>query len=343
MLPASGAVELQSIFDATEIQPWDGSKYEVVKKLQDAPRNQGTVLLMREPSGGQQWAVKQMPNSWIRESHKEFLASKPFETEMPWQDIGFIRYLNKLRYPYTCSLVGVFKDGKNTYVKSSFATEGDLFSWCAGGPVPGEEREKFLRPVVVQLLQGIQLLHEISMVHRDISLENILLSREDGDPRNPLSVKIIDFGMASTVRFFRNSVRGKCSYQSPESHKPGEYDGFLADTFSLGVALYAIFFRDYPWMATKPGGCQCFEFVQEHGLRAFMAERMVRDDGQRRLSDVVSEPVMQLLEGLLAHNPKDRLTLGEKNGAQRKSVWDMPWLAGIDQSRIAPTHMKLKL
>jgi len=336
-MPVRVPFNLHSVFDPKEILPWDANKYEIVKKLQDAPRNNGEVFLMRDSAGDGQWAVKRMPNSWMGENHKDFLAARPHETEMPWQDIGVIRFLNRVCYPYTCSLQGVFKDKKNTYVSTSFATEGDLFSWCETGLGPGDGRENALRPVVAQLLQGIQRLHDMSLVHRDISLENILLSRHGQNPKDPLHVKIIDFSMASTSRYFKNSVRGKSSYQAPELHESGEYDGFLADTFSVGVTLYAVFLKDYPWMATKPGSCKCFEFVQKYGLRAFMEKRRVRDS-HLHVGEVTSEPVKQLLEGLLALNPKDRFTLGESckfRGGQRRSVWDLPWLAQIDQTSIA--------
>ncbi len=76
------------------------------------------------------------------------------------QDIGCVRFLNKAKYPYACELLGVYRDPEHTYVRrpvgrvlkntmswdtarilrwrraevvTTFATEGDLFSWCEAG------------------------------------------------------------------------------------------------------------------------------------------------------------------------------------------------------------------
>ena len=65
-----------------------------------------------------------------------------------------MRFLNDVGYPYACDLLGVYRDSEHTYAAASernglrstdtalqsttvvaevvttFATEGDLFSWC---------------------------------------------------------------------------------------------------------------------------------------------------------------------------------------------------------------------
>merc|ERR1719324_2235018 len=99
--------------------------------------------------------------------------------------------------------------------------------------------------------------------------------------------------MASATRMFRNCVRGKASYQAPELHGDAEYDAYLSDVFSLGVTLYALLLKDYPWLSTRPGGCKCFEYVRKHGFRAYLAKRKLRNSGQR-IGDMMSEPCKQL-------------------------------------------------
>lgn len=189
---------------------------------------------------------------------------------------------------------------------------------------PGPDRENLVRPLAVQLLRGVQQLHELSIVHRDISMENCLVSEEEVDP---CQLRIIDFGMAQTERYFLKQIRGKRSYQAPECHEVGEYDAFLSDAFAVGVSLYCILVMDYPWQATKSGGCKCFDFVRKQGFRAYARKRKIRNT-EKLIGDVLSESVLQLLEGLLSIDPAKRLTLGE-NGAwarPRRSVWDEEWL-----------------
>jgi len=316
-------------FDPANVGVWDSDRFRMVKKLQDATRNRGMVHLMHDNEAGVDVAVKQMPNGWFRNSHQEFVAEHPTETEMPWQDIGCVNFLNQAGYAHACTLLGVFKDTDFTYVVTSFASEGDMFSWCESGVPPGPERETVVRPLARQMLEGVQQLHEMGIGHLDLSLENILMCKADD---GSLSIRIIDFGMATNSRYLKNCVRGKASYQAPELHTSQRYDACLSDAFSLGVTLYAILVKDYPWLSTRPGGCKCFEYVRKHGFRPYLDKRKLRNS-QLRVGEVMSEPLKQLLEGLLALDPAQRLTLGEASwassagaSASRGSVWDEPWM-----------------
>eukprot|EP00927_Polykrikos_kofoidii_P013361 TRINITY_DN1581_c0_g1_i3.p1 TRINITY_DN1581_c0_g1~~TRINITY_DN1581_c0_g1_i3.p1 ORF type:complete len:476 (-),score=63.53 TRINITY_DN1581_c0_g1_i3:236-1663(-) len=318
------APALHTGFNADEVTPWEADEYEYIRKLQDATRNRGHVHLMRHLPTNMLVAVKQMPNVWVQTCHADFVAEHPSETELPWQDVGCVKLLNTGNYEYACTLLGVHRDAAFTYVVTTFCQEGDLFSWCETGGSAGPEREQYVRPLVWQILKGVQQLHDKAIVHRDLSLENILLEKMED---NSLRVRIIDFGMCSTSRYFRRSVRGKASYQAPELHGDDEYDAFLTDVFSVGVVVYALFLKDYPWLSTRPGGCKCFEYIRKHGFRPYLSKRKHRNSGVK-VADLMSDSLKQLLEGLLAFKPEDRLTLGEcawtKTG--RRSVWDEPWL-----------------
>merc|ERR1740121_2882419 len=230
---------------AAGILPWDGQRFTRVKQLEEAHRNYGCVELMRE--GDTFVAVKKMPTMWIRSSPDKFDAQYPDASERPWVDVGLVRRLNEIQYPYSVKLVGVFADSKNTYVVSSLASEGDLFAWCNRDPKPGLEREAAMHPLARQIFTGVSWLHDLGVAHRDLSLENLLLHNEDGAMR----IKIIDFGMATLDLSASAEIRGKQSYQAPEIHLAQPFDTFMTDPFSLGVVLFAMGAQDYPWSATK--------------------------------------------------------------------------------------------
>jgi hypothetical protein len=99
---------------------------------------------------------------------------------------------------------------------------------------PGEK----LSPDTVALI-GLDLAYALehahgSLVHRDISPSNILLSRSG-------EAKLADFGIAKALDDAKatasRSARGKVPYMSPE-HMRGEAVDGRADLFSLGVVLF---------------------------------------------------------------------------------------------------------
>jgi len=316
---------LYEMFPADEVQPWEENRFKNVRKLCDATRNKGVVQLRHDTTRDQFFAVKQMPNSWIRDNHDDFRVAHPSEIEMPWQDIGCTRYLNSVDYKYACSLEGVYRDKENTFVMSAFASGGDLFDLSQSGATPGPTREENFAQLVVDLLSALKQLHSMQIVHRDLSLENVLLTNADV---RESEIRIIDFGMSSTMRSFR-SVSGKASYQAPEMHTSSEHDAFLTDMFAAGVLIYTLMVKDYPWLSTKYGRCKCFEYVQKYGFRAYCAKRKVRGTDSR-ISDSLSEPLLQLLEGMMEMDPSKRLTFGEKVwGKERRSVWDEPWIRSV--------------
>jgi len=333
-LPVHVEVATRTTQAAKLVRPWSTSGFEFVKPLQDARRNHGSVDLMQSLHDGSFVAAKRMPNWWMGADDDDFKKQQANSMERPWVDVGVVKYLESKDFPFVCKSRGIFRDSQFTYVTSSLAEDGDLFKWCDRGPAPGPQREAVLRPIVTQIISAVQLLHNYGIAHRDLSLENILMTTAKGGAEQ---IKLIDFGMATCSRQCCNESVGKKSYQAPETNiadKP--YDPFLADCFALGVVIFALGAQDYPWLSTRKGACKMFDYAREHGFQRFIAARKVRKGNGERLKHVMSKDFVTLMEGLLSFRPDSRLTLGEhcwSNGATklRPSVWDSPW-AGQERS-----------
>jgi len=316
---------------SANVQPWDTGRFTLVSKLQDAVRNHGCVdkmMYLENDGNARPVAVKRMPTKWVTSGPSQFNQKYPSAPERPWCDIALLGELNRLGFPYACELIGVFRDEENTYMVASLAEQGDLFSWCERGPFGGGKREASMFPIVNQLCQAVGMLHELGISHRDLSLENTLLTDMGG---GLLQVKIIDFGMASTSRM-SHRLYGKQSYQAPEMHVCGRYDAFLADVFALGVVIFAMAARDYPWTSTKSKVCHLHEFVRRFGLRKFLERRKLRNGNGENLINVFSSSLVELLEGMLHQDARVRSCLGEScfysdvKERGRKSVWQTSWM-----------------
>lgn len=263
-----------------------------------------------------------MPNKWVTAGPGQFRQQHPDSSEQPWFDLACLRFLSDQRFPWACQLIGLFRDELNSYVVAELASEGDLFSTVTG--VPGRANELKWQPLVRQLCQAVQTLHDFGIAHRDISMENVLLTRIGDD----LQVKLIDFG-CGTIQRHCTEVRGKPPYQAPEMHA-GVYDAFLSDAFAIGVLIYCIAALDLPWASTEPGRCRFYDRINAKGFRSVLEDRRAMQNSGSPLKAVFSEALVCLLEGLLASDPNCRLTLGEScyldaKGSTGGSVWGSAW------------------
>jgi serine/threonine-protein kinase len=112
----------------------------------------------------------------------------------------------------------------------------------------------------VQALRGVDAIHRAGIVHRDVSPENLMITRDDeGEER----VKIIDLGIAKTGseegddKTKTGMFVGKWKYCSPEHLgmlDAGDRIDGRADLYSFGIVLYEMLAGVPPFQATTPHG-----------------------------------------------------------------------------------------
>mmetsp|Transcript_81847 Transcript_81847/g.254021 ORF Transcript_81847/g.254021 Transcript_81847/m.254021 type:complete len:383 (-) Transcript_81847:45-1193(-) len=325
---------IHAFFAMEDVQRWDHASFRMERTICRAPQNKGRVDQMLDACTSVYVAVKTMPNDWVCECQELFAQRHPFACERPWVDICCTAFLTSIRFPYVCPLLGVYRSSNSTSVVTEFASHGDLFGWAAAcGEAPGQARERLVRPLAGQIADAVRRLHDLSIVHGDISAENVLLVREAG--AGGLRVQIIDFGMATGDRWPRGGGQGggqgRAPYRAPEVHSGEAYDGFLADAFAVGVVLCSVLMREFPWTSTRPGACRAFTHFQAHGFDAFAARRKCFKQ-KLTMAECTSELSRPVLAGLLSVSPSDRLTLGEcvwQDGDDRPSLWHLPWMQPV--------------
>ena len=92
----------------------------------------------------------------------------------------------------------------------------------------------FLAPIVWELLRTLEILHKENLIHRDISPDNIFLTK-DGQ------VKLIDFGAARAYQGTLNfTVQKKASFAPWEQMESNGKQGPWTDIYALSITIYML-------------------------------------------------------------------------------------------------------
>lgn len=104
-------------------------------------------------------------------------------------------------------------------------------------------------------------MHSLGIVHRDLKLQNIVVSKS-----SLTEPKIVDFGFARRgLMVSEGSSRcGTLGYMAPEllsfgkKDKPVSLDASKADVWALGVILYYLMLKKYPFKGNllSPSFCR---------------------------------------------------------------------------------------
>eukprot|EP00761_Pharyngomonas_kirbyi_P013192 gb/GECH01013219.1/.p1 GENE.gb/GECH01013219.1/~~gb/GECH01013219.1/.p1 ORF type:complete len:477 (+),score=114.80 gb/GECH01013219.1/:1-1431(+) len=197
--------------------------------------NFSSVNRVQHTQTNQRYAVKNMPLSGVD------LRPENIETE--------VKALLQSTSPHIVKFYNAFCRNGNIYLVLEWMDMGSLRSVMNKVLRPDSSGfpEKILRSIAIQILKGLDYLHnERCIIHRDIKPENILINRKG-------EVKLSDFGVSGEVTSaedLRYTFQGSYKYMSPERLN-GEGHSANCDIWSFGLLLAECAMKQYPFLQSN--------------------------------------------------------------------------------------------
>lgn len=137
-----------------------------------------------------------------------------------------------LHHPFIASLKEMIILDPYYYLFMEYVNGGQLLDYIISH---GKLKEKQARRFARQILSALDYCHRNSIVHRDLKIENILISQSG-------NIKIIDFGLSNlfSPRSSLSTFCGSLYFAAPELLNAKAYTGPEVDVWSFGVVLYVL-------------------------------------------------------------------------------------------------------
>ena len=256
-------------------------KYKIISKLGDG--SYGVVYLAVNIITKQNIAMKKIKK--VKENEIDDMEIK-----------NEINILKKLDHPNIVKIIEFYSAPKAYYIITDFCSCGELYN-----QIKNQYSENQLAVLFYQVLSGLYYLHSNNIVHRDLKLENILISEIEKDKvtnEKYFWVKIIDFGTAKIFEKNKSekAVVGSSYYIAPEVlHK---HYNEKCDTWSVGVILYMLIVGRAP-----------FDGKTDEEIIENIEKGQFNSKHKELLNS--SEEVQDLVKKLLEVNVKKRLSSSE--------------------------------
>ncbi|CAG9329422.1 unnamed protein product [Blepharisma stoltei] len=246
----------------------------------------GQVFLAEDRETRMKYAIKICPKSRENSLHNSITSL-----------VNEISMMRNLNHPNVVKLHKVYESETCVYLILEYISGGNLLERINK---IRRYSEKKAAEIIVKLLNAVDYLHSLGIVHRDIKLENILMVSEDND----IDFKLADFGLACENDYELSKKCGTPGYTAPEIFCQNFYDNKV-DIFSIGIVLYGLLTGNPAFPGRN------------------LAEK-IRNNREGKISfkgkywQIISQGAIDMVTKLTAINPSQRLTV--------KEALDHPWL-----------------
>ena len=148
--------------------------------------------------------------------------------------------------------------------------------------------------ILNQLNNTFKLMVEKKLVHRDLKLENILVKYENKE-KTKFILKLTDYEVTKKFNTFTEKFSdrvGTLKYMAPEILKGNQY-GRECDLWSLGVIIYTLFFKEFPFDGETDN---------------ILIEQINLNDDNQNIKKTGNKNLDDLIRRLLVIDPLKRMT-----------------------------------
>ncbi|KAF6306904.1 polo like kinase 4 [Rhinolophus ferrumequinum] len=201
----------------------------------------------------------------------------------------------QLKHPSILELYNYFEDNNYVYLVLEMCHNGEMNRFLKNRRKPFSENEA--RQFMHQIITGMLYLHSHGILHRDLTLSNLLLTRN-------MNIKIADFGLATQLKMPHEkhyTLCGTPNYISPEIATRSAH-GLESDVWSLGCMFYTLLIGRPPFDTDTVKNTLNKVVLADYEMPTFL-----------------SREAKDLIHQLLRRNPADRLSLS--------SILDHPFMS----------------
>jgi serine/threonine protein kinase len=245
--------------------------FKIVKLL--GKGTYGAVYKVVRKSDNEEYALKEVSLKALKKREREDAVNEV-------RVLASIKHRNILRY---CE---AFLEGSNLYIVTEYAKGGDLHGKIKRYTKKRKSlAEKTIWTYLLQLCSGLDTLHKINIMHRDLKPKNIFLTAHNQIRLGDLGcAKIMKAGMARTQI-------GTPYYMSPEIWEHKAYNA-ASDMWALGCIVFEMCSGRPPFLANDMQGLA----------------RKVRFNASPTIGSAYSRDLASLVKRLLSKDPRNRPT-----------------------------------
>lgn len=253
----------------------------------------GKVKLARKEDGPEQVACKIIPRGSTEDGHHSRADKERADQSKEIRTAREAAIVTLLNHPHVCGMRDVVRTNYHWYMLFEYVNGGQMLDYIISH---GKLKEKQARKFSRQIASALDYCHRNSIVHRDLKIENILISK-NGD------IKIIDFGLSNLFapRGHLKTFCGSLYFAAPELLQARAYTGPEVDVWSFGIVLYVLVCGKVP-----------FDDQSMPALHAKIKKGLVD------YPNWLSSDCKHLLSRMLVTDPKQRAAMPE--------VMSHPWM-----------------